>query len=215
MKFVSNCCSFIDTINTAIAVKHDNTEDKQFYLPLTSVSINYQKNSNQTCQLLQFVVGYRFQISDNLKDCLKYGMFRKLLAMLNTNEFHLVTLDKIEYSLWMPHACYIKDSRNASNKSACTCEDYILKHNYQYNKAFFFGCFARKWLALNYRLKFCPAQEDLPVIESKLTLDDIVKDSSDEDSESSEQEDIDLSDCKENTAQDTESSEQEDIDLDV
>ena len=126
-----------------------------FYIPLICVSI-YCQLGTQT-ESINVTVCYQLELSNNFQDCLKYGMFRKLMAFVDDECFHVINLVNIVYPVWIPHACFFRNDQIVSDYQnfneqgiLCKCDCNKIHHNFQINKAFFLGCFGFKWHALHF-----------------------------------------------------------------
>ena len=127
-------------------------ETVQFYFPLQGIQISYWDDTNlahfNTCDV---VICYHVKIKSEFETCKRLKMNRKFIGVVDTSTFHVVKLQNILYSLWMPHACQFHTNTNQEmTDNMCMLTPTEIIHNCQTNNQFFVGCFAKKWIALNY-----------------------------------------------------------------
>ena len=143
------CYSYcIDSSNIGIAVSDDYSKCLQFYFPLQTVKVIYQKNGIYEINLC---ISYNLQRNKDYKSCMAYRMYRKSMLKVDLSKYHVIDLKNIQYNLWIPHACHLpKGICSNTNDNMCKLTNTKLVHNCIKNPHFFLTCFGNKWKPLHY-----------------------------------------------------------------
>ena len=102
------------------------------------------------------------------------------MGQVESNNYHIVNMDDINYSMWIPHACLTDRYGDNKSRNVCFCDnsDSII-HNYKDNKHFFINSFAVKWEPLHY-LRTHYFKWNTSIIDCNINVDDLMDSSEDD-----------------------------------